>query len=96
MSKKILSIEEVKGVIFKLLRIKMLEFNHTINNVQLRDLIEYIEKVILRNKIVKNINDISYYIFNIKVNRIIEYQNLKAIVDKTDTLESDLKDILEG
>ncbi|KAF5273344.1 hypothetical protein FQR65_LT17176 [Abscondita terminalis] len=44
-------------------------------------------------KKIKNFNDLTYHVMNIKINKLIEFINVDVLLDKTDTIDLDLKDI---
>ncbi|ARU91651.1 hypothetical protein SCLARK_001078 [Spiroplasma clarkii] len=89
--------EIFKEIVGKLLELKLVEIRREIPPTTINDLYNYLMNVVLINNQIRDVNDASFLIMNIKVNRIYEYLNLKDVTDKSsDTLEHDLKYILEG
>ncbi|AGR41056.1 hypothetical protein [Spiroplasma taiwanense] len=86
----------LEKIIYKMLDLKLLEVKREIKNISFNDLYGYLMDVILKKNSVKDLNDISFYIMNIKINKLFEYMNLVEITQKNDTVINDLKSILEG
>jgi hypothetical protein len=80
----------------KLIDIKFCELKSKASWLEMTDLISYLDEVVLRKTKVKSLNDAAYYIMNIKVNRIAEFMSVNAILDKSDSMESDFLEIMKG
>lgn len=83
-------------VVSKMLDLKLTEIRQQIKNVTIYDLYNYVKNIILKNNKIRDVNDASFYIMNIKVNKLFEYLNVETIMDNSNTIEMDLKIILEG
>ncbi|QEH61762.1 hypothetical protein SCHIN_v1c05650 [Spiroplasma chinense] len=79
-----------------MLDLKLTEIRQQIKNVTIYDLYNYVKNIILKNNKIRDVNDASFYIMNIKVNKLFEYLNVETIMDNSNTIEMDLKIILEG
>ncbi|WP_025363050.1 hypothetical protein [Spiroplasma culicicola] len=88
--------EQMQEIISKMLDLKLSEIKNEIKNISHQDLYNYIVEVILKNNKIRDVNDAAFYIMNIKVNKLYEYLNFKNIKDDSNTIEMDLKSILEG
>ncbi|AHI52813.1 hypothetical protein SCULI_v1c04720 [Spiroplasma culicicola AES-1] len=86
----------MQEIISKMLDLKLSEIKNEIKNISHQDLYNYIVEVILKNNKIRDVNDAAFYIMNIKVNKLYEYLNFKNIKDDSNTIEMDLKSILEG
>ncbi|AOG60344.1 hypothetical protein SHELI_v1c03930 [Spiroplasma helicoides] len=86
----------LEKVIYQMLELKLLEIRLQIRQVTIENLYNYISNVILKNNRIRDVNDASFYIMNIKINKLFEYLNYETIKDESSTIEMDLKQILEG
>ncbi len=82
--------------ISKLLSLKFFELRRQLKTLTMEDLVNYLQNVVLKNINVRSLNEVSYYIMNVRINMIIEYLNINAILDKSNSIEEDLEDILRG
>ncbi|AGR42060.1 post-transcriptional regulator [Spiroplasma diminutum] len=87
--------DKLKKVIYEMLDLKLTEIRKEYNNITLNNLFCYLKDVIFRNNKIVDLNDLSFFIMNIKVNKVFEYLNISAILDKKSSIEMDLKSILE-
>ncbi|QHX36607.1 post-transcriptional regulator [Spiroplasma sp. BIUS-1] len=85
----------LKEIIYEMLDLKLTEVRKEYNNITFNDLISYLKDIIIKNNKIMDLNDLSFFIMNIKVNKVFEYLNLNAILDKSSSIEADLKSILE-
>ncbi|AHF57628.1 hypothetical protein [Spiroplasma eriocheiris] len=78
--------------IIKIIRLKTIDFKLANPNISEADVANYFLKVILAYKKVIDVSDSAYYIFNIKMNRIIEFMNNEKIINQDVKLD-DFKDM---
>lgn len=89
--------EQLNETVSKMLELKLIELKLELPMITIRDLYNYLVEVILVNNDIRDVNDASFFIMNVKVNKIYEYLNYKDLANKQkDTLQNDLKYILEG
>ncbi|AHB36262.1 hypothetical protein [Spiroplasma apis] len=86
----------LQDIIYKMLEIKLIEVKKQIKQITIVDIYDYLKNVIFKKNKIRDVNDASFYIMNIKVNKLFEYMNINVLLDKTNTIETDLKSILEG
>lgn len=80
----------------KLLYIKFYELKSKASWLEIEHLVSYLENIVLRKVKISSLNEAAYYIMNIKVNRIAEYLNVNAILDKSKSIENDFLEIMKG
>ncbi|AUB31482.1 post-transcriptional regulator [Spiroplasma floricola] len=85
----------LRNIIYKMLDFKLTEIRKEYKNISFNDLFSYLREVIFKNNKIADLNDLSFFIMNIKVNKIFEYLNISAILDQSSSIEMDLKSILE-
>ncbi|WP_338985579.1 post-transcriptional regulator [Spiroplasma endosymbiont of Diplazon laetatorius] len=85
----------MKEIIYEMLDLKLAEIRKEYSKITFNDLISYLKNVIFKNNKIVDLNDLSFFIMNIKINKVFEYLNLSAILDKSSSIENDLKSILE-
>ncbi|AUM62597.1 post-transcriptional regulator [Spiroplasma monobiae] len=85
----------LKEIVYEMLDLKLTEVRKEYNKIKFSDLISYLRDVIIKNNKIMDLNDLSFFIMNIKVNKVFEYLNVSAILDKNSSIEMDLKSILE-
>lgn len=69
-------------IIYEMLELKTLELKLSVLEIDIYDVADYFFKIIIKDKKINNISDVAYYVYNIKINKIIEYINNKHITDK--------------
>ncbi|WP_342259354.1 post-transcriptional regulator [Spiroplasma endosymbiont of Dioctria linearis] len=87
--------ENLKKIIYEMLDLKLTEIRKEFSRITLKDLYCYLKDVIFKKNKIVDLNDLSFFIMNIKINKIFEYLNVSAILDKNNSIEMDLKIILE-
>lgn len=58
------------------------ELKLSVLEIDIDDVADCFFKIIIKDKKINNISDVAYYVYNIKINQIIEYINNKHITDK--------------
>lgn len=69
-------------IIYEMLELKTLELRLLVLEIDIDDVADYFFKIIIKDKKINNISDVAFYVYNIKINKIIEYINNKHITDK--------------
>ncbi|WP_342274806.1 post-transcriptional regulator [Spiroplasma endosymbiont of Cantharis lateralis] len=87
--------ENLKKIIYEMLDLKLTEIRKEFSRITLKDLYCYLKDVVFKNNKIVDLNDLSFFIMNIKINKIFEYLNVSAILDENNSIEMDLKIILE-
>ncbi|WP_339021629.1 post-transcriptional regulator [Spiroplasma endosymbiont of Atherix ibis] len=85
----------LRDIIYKMLDLKLTELRKEYKKISFNDLFSYLKEIIFKNNKITDLNDLSFFIMNIKINKIFEYLNISAILDKSSSIEIDLKSILE-
>lgn len=67
--------KQIINYIFKMIILKTIDLKLLNKNITEKDVINYLLKIILIDKKNIDISDIVFYIFNIKINLIIEFIN---------------------
>lgn len=80
----------------KLLYLKYFELKAKASWLEIEHVVSYLKDVVLRKTKVHSLNEAAYYIMNIKINMVIEYLNVNAILDKSESIESDFLEIMKG
>ncbi|WP_338970764.1 post-transcriptional regulator [Spiroplasma endosymbiont of Labia minor] len=78
-----------------MLEIKTIELRIKIPNIKILDVTDYLFNILLKNKKIKDVNDLAYYIYNIKINKLIEYINVNTIIASDSNLEKDIEALLK-
>ncbi|AXK51121.1 post-transcriptional regulator [Spiroplasma alleghenense] len=86
----------LENYVLAMLEIKTIELRHKIYNISIIEVLDYLRNFVLKGRKIKSISEASYFIFNIKINYLMEYLNIKEYTRQGDSLENDLKSILEG
>ncbi|ALX70623.1 hypothetical protein STURO_v1c03550 [Spiroplasma turonicum] len=87
----------MESAITKMLSLKLLELRKEIPSIKLIDIINYFNNIVVKNNKIYDLNDVAFYIMNIKINKICEYLNFVEISTASKSeIKTDLESILEG
>ncbi|WP_425379459.1 hypothetical protein [Spiroplasma endosymbiont of Stenodema calcarata] len=84
--------EQIANYAWKMIGLKAVDLKLSNPNITEQDVADYLLKMILVDKTVADVSEVAYYIFNIKINRIIEFMNNQKITAADLSLE-DFKDM---
>ncbi|ALA98139.1 hypothetical protein SKUN_001264 [Spiroplasma kunkelii CR2-3x] len=84
--------QQIVNYVLKMISLKTVDLKLLNRNITEQDVINYLLKIILVDKKIIDVSDAAYYIFNIKLNRIIEFMNNQKITDPDLSLD-DFKDM---
>ncbi|AKX34018.1 hypothetical protein SLITO_v1c03640 [Spiroplasma litorale] len=92
-----MNFSELEQVVINMFDLKLIELRKEIPSIKFSDVIGYFNNIILKNNKVIDLNDIAFYIMNIKVNKVCEYINfLEISLANNSNIKLDLESILEG
>ncbi|KAF0851438.1 MAG: hypothetical protein EIB84_01230 [Spiroplasma poulsonii] len=84
--------EQIINYAWKMISLKAVDLKLYNPNITEQDVADYLIKIILVDKAIVDVSEIAYYIFNIKINRMIEFLNNQKIT-ATDLSLEDFKDM---
>lgn len=84
--------EQIINYVWKMISLKAVDLKLSNPNITEQDVADYLVKMILVDKTIVDVSEIAYYIFNIKINRMIEFMNNQKITAPDLSLE-DFKDM---
>ncbi|MBH8622621.1 hypothetical protein D6D54_05690 [Spiroplasma poulsonii] len=84
--------EQIINYAWKMISLKAVDLKLSNPNITEQDVADYLIKIILVDKAIVDVSEIAYYIFNIKINRMIEFLNNQKIT-ATDLSLEDFKDM---
>ncbi|ASP28123.1 hypothetical protein SCORR_v1c03490 [Spiroplasma corruscae] len=89
--------KELETATYDMLDLKLTELRKEIPIISFKNLIDYFENIILKNNKIYDLNDIAFYVMNIKINKVCEYLNFVEISTASNSdIKNDLESILEG
>ncbi|AGM25124.1 hypothetical protein [Spiroplasma chrysopicola] len=71
----------------KMISLKTIELKLINSNISELDVTNYLLQVILPDRKIIDVSEGAFYIFNIKINRIIEFMNNQKVMEKNISLE---------
>lgn len=79
--------EQIANYACKMISLKAVDLRLSNPNITEQDVADYLIKMILVDKTIIDVSEVAYYIFNIKINRMIEFMNNQKITAADLSLE---------
>lgn len=80
--------EQIINYAWKMISLKAVDLKLSNPNITEQYVADYLIKIILVDKAIVDVSEIAYYIFNIKINRMIEFMNNQKITATDLSLEN--------